>query len=365
MSIFTKPRLTIGILSLLILGCARPWTQQVHKDVTAALQANEDSKTLAEWEISENNNEITFKRWKDADANPEDVCNGLVARNGKDLALFEEEIKSENYKQLLTPCYPELLKKLETYWFNEQQQIAELIHSPFSIKFPNNVQVRDVSRGYKANSADLAAKEILITFDDGPHPVYTDQILKALAEVNAKALFFTLGRSSKKNPETLRRVAAQGHSIGTHSVNHKCLPEKRTCAEKNHRMLSYHEAIAEIRGGHQIAQKILGWVDPFFRFPYGESSPKLSAYLKDHSIGEFRWSVDSEDWKNRTPAEMLKYTMAQVERKGRGSILFHDIQRKTAEALPAFLKQLYIKGYSVVLIQPANPKDRTHSKLLN
>lgn len=365
MKTLSKSLLAISLLSTLTAACNRPSAKQIRNDVTTSVKANEDAKTLSDWEKSEDNNEAVFKRWKESGAEPEEVCKGLLEKDGKDLGLFEEEINSKEYETLVAPCKNELLKKLEDYWGKEKKKMLDVVEPKASFKFPDNIQKRDVSNGYKAISGDVSNKEVILTFDDGPHPIYTDIILKTMADVNAKALFFTMGKNTKSNPDVLRRIAAGGHAIGSHSIDHKCLPAKKICAHNNGRMLSYNEAIAEIRGGHQAVQNILGWVDPFFRFPYGETSAELSSYLREHGVGEFYWSIDSEDWKNRTPGDMLKITLSQLEKKGRGNILFHDIQRKTAEALPVLLKELYFRGYSVVLIQSTNSKDRTSSKLVN
>lgn len=361
-----KSGLVMILLSTLTAACTGPSAFQVREDVKKSLDANENSKTLAEWENSENNNEAIFKRWKDAGAKSEEVCKGLEDKTGKELSLFEEEIKSEEYQELLVECKQELLEKIENYWNDESKRTENLSIAKSNLstfKFPNNVQIRDVSDGYRAVSADVAAKEVILTFDDGPHPEYTDKILAALESVNAKAIFFAQGKNVKAFPQVLRHVGAQGHAVGSHSWDHKCLPAKTICAKNNGKMLKFSEATAQIRDGHRAVLDVLGWVDPFFRFPYGESSAELKNYLKENSIGEFYWSIDSEDWKNRTPSEMLKYTMDQVDKRGRGNMLFHDVQRRTAEALPALLKQLYFKGYSIVLLQSANSKDRLNSKL--
>ncbi len=357
-------------LLLLAAACTRPTAQQVKNDINSSLESNEKAKTISEWESSEHNSTSIFKRWKDTKADPEDVCNELLEKTPKELALFEEEIKDPDFKELLEPCKSELQKKLENYWKIEKAKISTTAHivpldSTSSFKFPDNIQTRDVSHGYKAYTGDVKNKEVLLTFDDGPHGQYTDTILSALAEVNAKALFFTVGKNVKANPEVLKRVAAAGHSIGSHSIDHKCLASKSICAKSNDgHVLSYEDAIAEITGGHQAVYNAIGWVDPFFRFPYGESSPELKEFLADRGVGEFYWSIDSEDWKNRTPAEMISFTMKQLEERQRGIILFHDIQRKTAEALPTLLKDLYFKGYSIVLLKSANPNDRYNSKLV-
>jgi peptidoglycan/xylan/chitin deacetylase (PgdA/CDA1 family) len=154
-------------------------------------------------------------------------------------------------------------------------------------------------------------------------------------------------------------------SIGSHSVDHKCLPANAVCTHSNGGTpLTFAQAVAEITGGHRAVYETLGWVDPFFRFPYGEYSPELKQFLSDHGTAEFFWTIDSEDWKNQTPQQMVDNTFHQLDALGRGIILFHDIQRKTAETLPLILSELYFKGYSVVGIRSSNPNDRRNSKLL-
>lgn len=358
---------------LLTIACTRPSAEQVRSDISASLAANESAKSLTEWEGSQHNSHEIFKRWQSEGADPIDVCIELLAKSGKELALFEEEIKE--HKELTEPCHPELLKKIDTYWKAEKVKISmslqieqapePVLATPTSqFKFPDSEITRDVSNGYKTIDAGVAKKEIILTFDDGPHPQYTDRILKALSSANVKATFLVMGNSVRANPKVLKNVADQGHIIGSHSADHKCLAAKSICAKNNGRALSVSEAIANINRGHQAIYDVLGFADPFFRFPYGESSPELSAYLKEKGVAELYWSIDSEDWRNRTPAEMIEFTMRQVEKRQKGMVLFHDIQRKTAEALPTILKQLYYKGYSIVVLKSANPKDRYNSKMV-
>lgn len=356
-----------GFISLASIACSRPSGFEVQQDLARALKSNESATSIFEWENSEYHSEALFTRWQEVHAQPESVCKGLSSLNGKEISFFEEEITSGKYAKLVSPCRQELLKHINAYWKGQKARIDQAYppkQVPSDFKFPDNLQTRDVSHGYKAVTADLARKEVILTFDDGPHPEYTDQIIESLATVNAKAHFFTTGKNVVAHPEVLKRVAQGGHAIGSHSINHQCLAPKNICAKNNGRMLSFNEAVDQIIGGHQAVFNVLGWVDPFFRFPYGESSPELTSFLKENSVGEFYWSVDSEDWKNRTPLEILTDTLAQIEKREGGNILFHDIQRKTAEALPELLKQLYYKGYSIVLLQSSNPNDRTESKLV-
>ncbi|MEN0058884.1 MAG: polysaccharide deacetylase family protein, partial [Bdellovibrio sp.] len=152
--------------------------------------------------------------------------------------------------------------------------------------------------------------------------------------------------------------------VGSHSVTHPCLGGSSSCRRANGRVYSYSQAVSEIQGGHQAVYDVLGWVDPFFRFPYGESSPELKNYLRQAQVAEFFWSIDSEDWKATSNRQLLDKVWAQLDARGRGVILFHDIQRRTAEIMPQFLSELYYKGYSVVQIQPADPEARYKSKIV-
>ncbi|MNT69450.1 Peptidoglycan-N-acetylmuramic acid deacetylase PdaC [compost metagenome] len=81
-------------------------------------------------------------------------------------------------------------------------------------------------------------------------------------------------------------------------------------------------------------------------------------------MGEFYWAIDSEDWKSQPNQGMIDNVLRQLELRKRGVILFHDIQRKTAESLPQILKELYNRGYSPVLLQAADPQARFNSKIV-
>jgi peptidoglycan/xylan/chitin deacetylase (PgdA/CDA1 family) len=351
------------VLCAIATACSKPSAKQINDDIGSSLVENEKAKTQADWEASDKNPETLLEKWKTGNAAPEDVCAGFKNKSPKDLALFEEQIKSKEYQTLLAPCKEQLLKTLEEYW---KQQRENLKQQNGGFKFQDNEKKIDFTNGYKTASADLGKKEVALSFDDGPHPEYTQRILDALESVNAKAVFFEVGHRVDAHPELTRLVGSKGHTVGSHSIDHKCLGTKPRCAVNNKapRVMTLDEATTEIRGGHQSVYNALGWVDPFFRFPFGESSPELAEYLKERQTGQFYWSVDSEDWKNTTAQEMIDKTLRQVDQRSGGLILFHDVQRKTAESLPTILKQLYFKGYSLVLLKSANPDDRYKSKLV-
>ena len=370
--------LTLVLIVGFISSCSpkeSPSAKIAQEKVQAVVVTNQNAKTLDEWHGSENNPEVVFSQWNammvQGKFDPTDICNALSQVPDENLDIFENEITAPKNDSLLKDCKQELSARLDSYWSEQRKQlpvnvnnIKNLQGSDQNFRFPDDVQTRDVSNGYFAVSGDLQRKEIVLTFDDGPHPKNTDSILASLEAVNAKAVFFELGMNVRANPTMSQHVAAHGHSIGSHSNTHLCLASKKICERSNGHMLSYAEALAEIQIGHQAVNDAVGWVEPFFRFPYGESSAELKNYLQKNGIGEFYWSIDSEDWKSQTNQHLLDNTLAQVDKLQRGIILMHDIQHRTAEILPQLLKELYFRGYSVVLLKASDAQARFNSKIV-
>lgn len=360
-----------------LLGCGEQNSKVVLNDTHESLAHNSQAKNLAEWESSDFTPEKIFTKWQETQISPSDVCEILQSKSGQDLSLFEEEIKSEKNQSLTAPCKDSLLKKIDQFYEAEKKKmfpetsgdLQGLTNTALnSFRFPDRVDFRDVSKGYMAVRGDVAPKEVVLTFDDGPHPQYTESILADLERVNAKAIFFALGRSVKAYPAILQKQAYYGHMIGSHSYTHPCLGQNKRCDEHNRknsgRTLSYSDSVNEIVKGHRAVYEALGWVAPFFRFPYGESAG-MKDYLKSNGIGEFFWNIDSNDWRNQSPKQLADQTIMQIEKEGRGIVLFHDVQRRTAEMMPYFLSQLYHKGFSVVLLKPSDEQALVNSALTN
>lgn len=184
----------------------------------------------------------------------------------------------------------------------------------------------------------LQDKEVVLTFDDGPMRRFTRPILEALDEECVKATFYTVGRMALADPQTLRDTAARGHTIAVHSWSHKRLDRIGAAASKQ-----------EIELGLSATALALGQpVAPFFRFPYLGESSAMRAHLKSRNIANVAIDVDSRDFLTRNPSVMRRNVMAQLAKKGRGIILFHDIQPSTAGGIRALLGELKANGYRVV-----------------
>ena len=197
------------------------------------------------------------------------------------------------------------------------------------------------------DSLPLNDHEIVITFDDGPLPPHTDKILETLAAQCVKATYFMVGKMAAAYPEAVRRVAAAGHTVGTHSWSHPWFNR-----------MSFDKARDEIDRGFSSVQSALGddhKVAPFFRFPGLLHRADSEAYLAERGI--MVWSVDfhGDDWHHRiSPQEIVKRVMTRLAANhNRGVLLLHDIHGRTAAALPTLLSQLKEQGYKVVHVVPA------------
>ena len=193
----------------------------------------------------------------------------------------------------------------------------------------------------------LRDKEVVLTFDDGPWPVNTPTVLKALADECLKAAFFEIGKHATWHPEITKQVIAAGMTVGTHTWSHKDLA-------RNPYAKDLEQAEQEIEMGNSAVHMAAGGapVAPFFRFPDLQHPPQLLSYLGERNIAIFSTDIDSRDFKMHKPDQVIKSVMSQLEKHGKGIILLHDFHKNTADALPELLRQLKAGGYKVVHMVP-------------
>ena len=195
-------------------------------------------------------------------------------------------------------------------------------------------------------SLPLADHEVVLTFDDGPIPRRTPAVLDALRKECVKATFFTVGVMAAAYPKLVQETAQAGHTIGTHSWSHRYLTQRR----------NRYAAEFQIAGGLHAADVALGEekasLSPFFRFPGLNHNRRLDSYVAENGLIAVSVDVVADDWLLLTPAEVMRRTLARLEQKGRGIILLHDIQNRTAQMLPNLLRELKVRGYKVVHIVP-------------
>ncbi len=192
----------------------------------------------------------------------------------------------------------------------------------------------------------LRPGEVILTFDDGPWPGTTPQVLKALAAHCTKALFFVIGKHAMWHPDILRQVAAGGHTIGTHTFSHQDLASSKIDDAKRK---------AEIEMGISATRRSLGdqaeTIGAFFRFPALRHPPEMIKYVGERNLGIWSTDIDSFDFKLRGTATLVPSLMKKIEKKGKGIILMHDFQKNTAQAAADLMTQLKAGGYKVVHVK--------------
>ena len=193
----------------------------------------------------------------------------------------------------------------------------------------------------------LTDKEVVLTFDDGPWPVNTPNVLKALADECTKGLFFAVGKHATYHPEILRQVLAQGHTVGTHTWSHVNLNGKK---------MTEQMAKDEVEKGISAVRFALGANPaPFFRFPELQHNPAAMTYLGTRNIAMFSCDLDSFDFRAKNADQIITTVMTKLQKQGKGIILMHDFQKHTAEAMPELLRRLKAGGYKVVFMKPKAP----------
>ena len=188
----------------------------------------------------------------------------------------------------------------------------------------------------------LRDREVILTFDDGPLRPYTPQVLNALQAHCTKATFFMVGRMAVADPAMVKEVAKRGHTIGAHTWSHAKLQTVRLNKAKD-----------EIELGFSAVAKALGRpIAPFFRFPYLRMSKTATGYLQSRNMASFHIDVDSRDFDTRNGAVVQRRVLAQLSKRGKGILLFHDIQPSTAQGLKGILDELKARGFKVVHMVP-------------
>lgn len=189
-------------------------------------------------------------------------------------------------------------------------------------------------------------KMVALTFDDGPHPVFTPQILDLLAKYKAKATFFAAGNKVERFPDVLKRVSKEGHEIANHTYSH--IYSSRIPAEKLAEELQKTDSIIETITGQQ----------PTLYRPVGGMHNDViidTAIKNGKTVILWSWHMDSKDWSRPPAGKMSRQIITGV--KPGNIILFHDWigseyteTSQTVVALEDILKYLTKNGYECVTV---------------
>jgi len=192
---------------------------------------------------------------------------------------------------------------------------------------------------------DLPEKSVVLTFDDGPHRRYTDEILAILKKYGVRAAFFSVGQNlgevDDKNNVKLaptaavaRRVLDSGNLLANHSYSHPILTR-----------LAAGQRAKEIDKTNLLLETIIGSKPRLFRPPYGAKDSALIKMIEADGMRSVLWNLDSLDWADPIAESIAQRVLGQIGKTKKGILLLHDIHKQSVAALALILDQLTRERY--------------------
>ncbi|WP_343246940.1 polysaccharide deacetylase family protein [Diplocloster hominis] len=182
-------------------------------------------------------------------------------------------------------------------------------------------------------ASDMKPK-IALTFDDGPHPVFTPELLDGLKERNVQATFFVIGKNVTGNEEIIKRMADDGHLIGNHTFDHVEITK-----------LSQEEASDEIVRTSDLVEEITGSPTEYVRPPFGLWKDDLECGIQMIPV---MWTVDPLDWTTGNATNVVNKVVTKV--KENDIILLHDYYESSVQAALRIVDILQKEGYEFVTV---------------
>lgn len=177
-------------------------------------------------------------------------------------------------------------------------------------------------------------KRIALTFDDGPHPIYTPQMLELLKEEQVPATFFLLGENVELYGDVVKEIAKEGHLIGNHTYHHVQITS-----------LSLEEACKEIQETSDLIEELTGTGTEYVRPPFGTWNEELEERL---NLIPVMWSIDTKDWTTQNVDWIVRETVKHAE--DHDIILMHDSYQSTVDAVKRVIEQLEAEGFEFVTV---------------
>ncbi len=182
--------------------------------------------------------------------------------------------------------------------------------------------------------------KIALTFDDGPHPIYTQQILTLLAKYEIAATFFLIGENVKTSPDLVKQIYENGHEIGNHTYSHLKLAKSDVQTLQK-----------ELRATDHAVFEIIGEHPHLFRPPEGFCNKQLAKCSADWGYKVILWNIDTKDWAHTPADKIVRYVKSNV--KSGDILLFHDYIAKdspTLASLEVLIPYLLEEGFQFVTV---------------
>jgi peptidoglycan-N-acetylglucosamine deacetylase len=224
--------------------------------------------------------------------------------------------------------------KLDKYFQNAK---IEVDRSVLELMAQDQAELERGLKFSKLLRGNPGKKQIAITFDDGPHPAYTPQLLDILKKYNAKATFFVVGEMAEKAPELVKAEIAAGHNVGNHTYHHVNLTK-----------VPEEDVAVEIKACGDVLKSITGKAPHLFRPPGGDYNKKVATVSEAEGYIMVLWTDDLGDY--ASPGDKTIETRLLDRLSNGGIILIHDGIQQTIDVLPQILEYLKKKGYETVTI---------------
>lgn len=249
-------------------------------------------------------------------------------KSGTEVELLAD---SDDYAKVKTPDgkIGYMMKKyldIKNGFPQEEAPRAQATNSPYA----------EIRKAALARGIDPYKPMLALTFDDGPMPD-SKLVLDALKAHNARATFFVLGKNIEGHESILRRMADEGHQIGSHSWSHPHL-EKLSASSVRSQMTRTMDKIEEITG-----QKVT-----MMRPPYGSTNRNARKVIEGLGLPIILWTVDSKDWASRNSEAVINVISSQAENGA--IILCHDVWASTGKAMETLIPSLMEKGFQLVTV---------------
>lgn len=185
------------------------------------------------------------------------------------------------------------------------------------------------------NSGNKEAKNISLTFDDGPN-AETAAILDMLKEMNVKACFFCIGKRVEDAPEIVRRMHDEGHLVGNHSYSHSYSFDWKSSVNM----------LEDIKACNAAIEHVIGKQPMLFRPPYGITNPNLYRAVNESGMVSIGWSLRSFDTTIKDKEKLRKRVVNSLQ--GGDIVLLHDSMPITREILTDIIQDARQKGFTFV-----------------
>lgn len=223
---------------------------------------------------------------------------------------------------------------LEQYWQHAKEEVYKSIPellAQHETELSRGLRYRKIIHG------DRTRKWVALTFDDGPHPGYTPQILSILEKYGVRATFFVVGKQAEQYPNLVRQQYEAGHSIGNHTYHHVNLTR-----------IPPTDVAAEIKACGEVIRSITGKPPYLFRPPGGDYDKNVAEVAEALGYWIVLWTDDPGDYAN-PPEQVLNERL--FSRLGNGGIiLLHDGIAETIQLLPRLIEYLQSRGYQLVTV---------------